>query len=40
MNLGAGRGQRTCVIMIEREEAQSGSGSAKQRVITGCASQK
>jgi hypothetical protein len=40
MNLGEGRGQRTCVIMIEPEETQSGSASAKQSATMGCASQK
>src|SRR5437763_15009330 len=40
MNLGEGRGQRTCVIIIEPEETQSGSASAKQSVTMGCASQK
>ena len=40
MNLGEGRSQRTWVIMIEPEETQSGSASAKQSVTMGCASQK
>jgi hypothetical protein len=40
MNLGDGSSQRTCVIMIESEETQSGSESAKQSLTMGCASQK
>jgi hypothetical protein len=40
MNLGEGRGQRTRVIMIEPDETQSGSASAKQSVTMGCASQE
>jgi hypothetical protein len=40
MNLGEGRSQRTCVIMIEPEETQSGSAPAKQSVTMRCASQR
>jgi len=39
MNLSEGLGQRTCVIMIEPEETQSGGASAKQSVTMGCTSQ-